>query len=298
MKTISKNLLGQRLKEIRQQKGLTQSKLAKGICTQAQISNLEREDSQENPTSYTLYLLSERLGVSMGYLYGQTSHEETHHSNLDSIKEIVTNLKNRRDYISLKYVIDNELKNVHSLTNVDKQYLYWHEAIYIYYLETDFALAEKKLKKALSLRTDMNNATARQQLIETKISYGIILSDEDKYEEAENMLFECFEASKEGENFNFHLYAKILFNISTNLTKQKKYQQSIEYCLISIEHCINKGILYTLGDSLYQTGFNYHQIKDLENGRKYMEQAKLIFEIQKNYEMVKFIEEKLKNLYI
>ena len=70
-------------------------------------------------------------------LYGQTSHEETHHSNLDSIKEIVTNLKNRRDYISLKYVIDNELKNVHSLTNVDKQYLYWHEAIYIYYLETE-----------------------------------------------------------------------------------------------------------------------------------------------------------------
>ncbi|MBR8644357.1 helix-turn-helix transcriptional regulator [[Brevibacterium] frigoritolerans] len=53
------------MKELRKQIGLSQEELATGICTQAQISKIEKGDVY--PYASTLYLISQRLGVDVNY---------------------------------------------------------------------------------------------------------------------------------------------------------------------------------------------------------------------------------------
>ncbi|WP_273716703.1 helix-turn-helix domain-containing protein [Alkalihalobacillus pseudalcaliphilus] len=292
----SRKILSERLKEMRVNSGLTQSKLAEGICTQALISNMEKEENKENPSSHTLFLLSERLGVSMSYLYGQDEVNKVNNdvlSNFRHIKYMVEKLKAKRDYYALKYIIDNELKKEGSLTNTDKQFLYWHQAIYIYYLDHDFTQAKEMLDKALEL-----NVVNKEQQIEIKMSYGIILSDEKKHEESEKILLECLNEYSTKELHIPTIYSKIVFNLSANLTKRREYKESLNYSLLGIENCMNHSSLFMLGDLYYQTGYNYYRLNEKEIGRDYMKRSILIFELQGNIDMVRYINNNIEKINI
>ena len=65
------NSIGQRLREARLAKGLTQEQLAKGLATKGFISQVERDRSV--PSLPKLRLMAERLGVPLGYFTGDTS---------------------------------------------------------------------------------------------------------------------------------------------------------------------------------------------------------------------------------
>lgn len=61
--------IGQRLKELRKSKHLTQAQVAEGInCTTAAYTRYEAGDRE--PSMETLAMLAEFFGVSMDYLYG------------------------------------------------------------------------------------------------------------------------------------------------------------------------------------------------------------------------------------
>lgn len=62
-----KNDIGNRLKQLRKQQGFTQQELAKGICTQAMISNFESGES--SPSSTVLFQLAERLQVDINAFF-------------------------------------------------------------------------------------------------------------------------------------------------------------------------------------------------------------------------------------
>jgi transcriptional regulator with XRE-family HTH domain len=57
--------IGKRIRSVRKAKGISQEVLAKGICSQAQISKIEK--CQAQPSVPTLFLISERLGVDCYY---------------------------------------------------------------------------------------------------------------------------------------------------------------------------------------------------------------------------------------
>ncbi|MFB4211644.1 helix-turn-helix domain-containing protein [Shouchella sp. JSM 1781072] len=292
-------VLGERLRSIRKMRGYTQNELAAGICTQGVISNIEGKNGKENPSSSILFQLSERLGVSMSYLYGQDDNGEliTNKDIRDTeVSEIIKNLKQRRDYSALRYIIESEKnKNLH-LTNAEKQFLLWHEAICTYYDTSNSTLTKEIFQKALKLDVE-NNDKNNLQLIEINLSLGIIEYEENNYNESKEILLKCIEAIMNNKTIKApEILAKIYYNLSNVCSSMKEFDQSLQYSFDAIETCVQNNILSVIGDSLYQIGYCYH-LKGKENlSINYMEKALVIFTIQKNDLMVKNIQKSINSV--
>lgn len=300
MEDFMRHLLGERIRHLRKLRGITQKDLAKGICTQAQVSNLERGTGNENPSSQVLYLLSERLQVDMSYLYGQYKTNYKNSTNQLEVKSVIDNLKSRRDYLSLKYVIDNELsaeKNKY-ISPFQKQYLYWHQAICAYHYSNDFNYAEKLINSALIMEVDQENEETHIQKIEIKVSYGLILYYEKVYDLATKLFLECIDEQKKftSSQSKNKILPKILFNLSKCYTAQENYDKALSYCLEAIDICVENDSLYLLGDVIYQAGYNYYMLGQLEEALSHMNDALIIFNIQKNDNLVKFVKIKINEL--
>lgn len=301
MNNSTQNVLGERLKKVRTFRGLTQSQLAEGICTQAQISNIEKGTGKENTSSQILYLLSERLDVDMSYLYGQRDEPSyLVNENFKQIKALIENLKSHRDYSSLNYVIQNELSNKKNkfASEFEQQFLYWHQAICTYYLEHDIEKAIDFFNKALSAISHYDTLESKIQYIEVKTSFGIILQEEKRYADSIQTLQECLDLNHElNQSHNKDkIHPKILFNLSINYTMQKMYNKALSLCLDAIDICLANDSLYLLGDVLYQAGYNYYMLDYKKEGLGYMERATVIFEIQKNSKIVQYIKNKIREL--
>lgn len=85
---------GESLRNIRKRAGFSQKELASGICSQAQISKIEK--NIEIPSALILNEISKKLGVDMNYFFEiQQSHK------IEFIKEFkskVWNLKKQKKY--------------------------------------------------------------------------------------------------------------------------------------------------------------------------------------------------------
>src|SRR6202165_5361060 len=65
------NFVGERLREARLSKGLTQAQLGKGLATKGFISQVER--NRTSPSLPKLRVMAERLGLPLHYFTGDTS---------------------------------------------------------------------------------------------------------------------------------------------------------------------------------------------------------------------------------
>ncbi|MCY8958034.1 helix-turn-helix domain-containing protein, partial [Bacillus cereus] len=66
--------LGIIIKELRKKKNMSQSELCHGICSQSQISKIEKGIIY--PSSILLYQLSERLGIDPNYIFALTKNKK------------------------------------------------------------------------------------------------------------------------------------------------------------------------------------------------------------------------------
>ena len=101
------SVIGQRIRELRKSLKLSQEELAEGICTQAQISKIEKGDVF--PYANTLYLISQKLGVDVNYFFeiGSTPR-------IDYVNEVIAQLKLARrklQFEELERIISLEEKN-------------------------------------------------------------------------------------------------------------------------------------------------------------------------------------------
>jgi tetratricopeptide (TPR) repeat protein len=68
------NSVGERLRQARRDRGLTQAQLAKGLATKGLISQIET--NRTTPSLPRLRLLAERLGLPLSYFLGQTPEDD------------------------------------------------------------------------------------------------------------------------------------------------------------------------------------------------------------------------------
>ena len=101
------SIIGQRIRELRKSLKLSQEELAEGICTQAQISKIEKGDVY--PYANTLYLISQKLGVDVNYFFeiGSTPR-------IDYVNEVFRQLRLARrslQFEEMERIIKVEEKN-------------------------------------------------------------------------------------------------------------------------------------------------------------------------------------------
>ncbi len=280
--------IGDKIKELRKLMGLSQSELAQGICTQAQISKIEKGDVF--PYASTLYLISQRLGVDVNYFFdiGTTPR-------IDYVQEVSRQLKLARrnlEYEEIYQIVKTEEKNALFLQNrKNLQLLLWHKGIYEYHLNKNVSKAFKLLDDAIQLTHDK---VWSEREIEISLSKGIILFEEGNLDDA----LSIYEPAKEQLNLLPYLQddtikSRLYYNLARTLTRLGKLDQSIRYCKQAIDYCIERDNLYLLGELHYHVGYNYELKKQIPIAKSYMEKALIIFELQMDEKYIQFIKRKI-----
>jgi transcriptional regulator with XRE-family HTH domain len=282
--------VGKKIKELRKNSKLSQEELAEGICTQAQISKIEK--GIVYPFAPTLYQISQKLGVDVNYFFdiGMTPR-------LDYVQEVFRQLKITRrnhQYEDMMSIVKVEKNNpLFEQNNRNKQLLFWHKGIYQFEVDDHPEKAINTLQNAISL-TKTSDRLWSEREIEINLTIGAILVKQDLNKAV--ILFKEIESHLEAlpSLSDVTIKTRLYYNISRVVTRLNKTEESNKYCDQGITWCLERDSLYLLGQLHYQKGYNFELDAKFQEAIRYMEKALVIFELQQDDKYTGLIQNKIK----
>ncbi|UXH43181.1 helix-turn-helix transcriptional regulator [Rossellomorea vietnamensis] len=284
--------VGRKIKELRKNSGLSQEELSDGICTQAQISKIEKGDVF--PYASTLYQISQKLGVDVNYFFdiGTTPR-------LDYVQEVFKQLQIMRRSLRFEEMMDivrtEEVNPLFLQNKKNMQLLLWHKGIYLWEVKKDLESSISTLREALEI-THVKGKVMLEREIEILLTIGGIY-----YKENNEKALTVFEEAKGHIQTlphinDYTLKTRLYYNMSRVLTKLSRINDSNKYCEDAIKWCLNKDSLYLLGELHYQIGYNLELLNQPLKAKSYMEKALIVFELQEDDKYINFIRNKIKEL--
>ncbi|PFJ30953.1 transcriptional regulator [Bacillus cereus] len=279
--------LGITIKELRIKKNISQSELCHGICSQSQISKIEK--GVIYPSSILLYQLSERLGIDPNNIFALTQNKKIKY--VENVKCVIKDCLKQKQYKELYEIVKKEKDEKNFQTKEDKQFLLWHEAIAIFVVDQSIKTALDFLNNALKLTvTNVDCLSEREiDIMQTKaIFYGA----NKEYEKSINILRKCL------TNYNKldfpkdkEIKLKIIFNLAKNLGHANQHEEAIKYNDMGIKLAINLNTLYLLGELYYGKAWNLLKFKqyneeDVDNN---MKKALFIFELTEKENLITIV---------
>ncbi|WP_336974512.1 helix-turn-helix domain-containing protein [Bacillus thuringiensis] len=281
------NNLGITIKELRIKKKISQSELCHGICSQSQISKIEK--GVIYPSSVLLYQLSERLGVDPNSIFAITQNNKLKY--VENVKNVIQDCIRQHQYKELYEIVKKEKSENNFQSIEDKQFLIWHEAIAIYRVNKSIKSALTLLNHALKL-TVTNADCLSEREIDIMQAMAIFYAENKEYEKSINILRRCL------TNFNKldfprdkEIKLKLIYNLSKCLSYTCQYEEAIKYIDKGIQLAINLNTLYLLGELYYGKGSNLLKLKQSndENVADNMKTALFIFKLTKNESKLQII---------
>ena len=276
------NDLGITIKELRMKKNISQSELCHGICSQCQISKIEK--GMIYPSSILLYQLSERLGIDPNNIFALTQNKKLKY--IENVKYVIKDCLKQKQYKELYEIVKKE-KNLNNFqTKEEKQFLIWHEAIAIFIVDKSLKNALDFLNNALKL-TLTNSDFLSEREIDIMQTMAIFYAENKEYEKSINIFKRCL------TNFNKldfprdkEIKLKLMLNLAKCFDFTYQYEEAIKYIDKGIKLAINLHTLYLLGELFYLKGqcllkMKQHNVEDvIYNWKK----ALFIFELtEKEY---------------
>ena len=278
-----------KLKQIRKKRGLSQAELAKGICTQAMISNFEKGESV--PTSIILFELAKKLHVDINYFFNNEGNSSTANSttseDFNKVKEIIEKLRKLRDYESLGYIVTSELnKNIDFDCALDKQYLLWHKGICDYYSKNDLDYALQTLFQAWNL-IGSDDINPNQQLSIVN-AIAMLYFQEKMYKESLHWYTENLHLL-EDKNLTPQVKIKVYYGLARSFSYLENYADALSYAKKAFDLCIAFESLYLLGDILFLLGRISLLQKNYLLSEQYLNYSKTIFLLEEKDEYIQII---------
>ncbi|MCA1065284.1 helix-turn-helix domain-containing protein [Rossellomorea sp. AcN35-11] len=287
------SVIGKKIRELRKAVGLTQGGLADGICTQALISRIEKGDIY--PSATALYQISTKLGVDVNYFFeiGTTPR-------LDYYREVekqLTKLRVEQKFGEMMDIVKTEEKNPFFYKDNEKlQLLYWHKSIHLFEIEKNPTAAFSLLHEAYDLTAHQKKAMSEREM-EILITFGIWETQQGSYQKALDYYQRVESAINPAEQLHDKsIKTRLLYNKARVLTRIEAFESSTDYCVKAINWCIDEELLWGVGESYYQIGFNYELMEDYEQAIPYMKKALLMFELRENTLYSSFLRDKLEHL--
>lgn len=227
--------LGTNIKNRREEMKLTQKDLASGICTQSQISKIEKGESV--PLADLLYRIADKLNISIDELYDNNKKK----FKLDIEK--YNKLLNCYDYISIEK----------ELFKIDKDLLGYEDKIYIEYLENilDSELHSKNtvnnLKKLLDINMDLINDELKVNIMN---SLGVLLMDQKQNTEAAKYLEKAYSIIFI-KQMDEKLSAKVLYNYLRLLLFKQNLKELYKESNEAINFSFRTGIYSYVSEYIY-----------------------------------------------
>ncbi len=293
MKKLDFTKIGEEIRNLRKSLGMSQVELAKGICTQSQISVIEK--GEVYPLASTLYLISQKLGVDINYFYEIASTPK-----VDYVNEVAHQFRQARR--EMKYDLIRDIvraeKNNPLFKNIrkNKQLILWHEGICEYEMNKNPELAKELLFEAIQL-THSTDKVFNEREIEIYSSIAVIhfnSHENEKVIEIYDMVLPHLERIPYPHDVT--IKSRILYNKAKALTRLSRFEESNHSCKQAIDWCLRTDNMYVFADLYYHTGYNYEMLENYITALRYMENAKKIFELRLEDRHIPYIEQRIKNI--
>ncbi|MDX8344135.1 helix-turn-helix domain-containing protein [Rossellomorea sp. YZS02] len=285
--------IGKKIVQMRKALGFTQKELAKGICTQALISRIEKGDIY--PNASTLYEIANKLGVNLNYFLEVGSTPRIDY--IEEVEKQLTRLRKAMEYEEMMDIVRVEEKNPLFHTNpTHLQLLYWHKGIYEKEVENQGEKSFNTLIYALNV-TGHDKKVLSEREMEIILSMGVIKFSLEQYEEALTLYDRVAHRLKTHPHLNdIRIQTKLLYNIARVHTRLRNDEESLTYCNEGIKWCLEHENMYLLGEFHYQKGYILELQKDIQEAIRYFKKSELIFELMEDQKYLPLIAPRIKQL--
>lgn len=287
--------LGEVIKEKRLEKGLKQSELADGICTQATISNLENKSGM--PNLPILVAIGNRLGIAFSELSDYTLTTTNYTVAIfNQVKQLCATYRHKEAHDVLVKEIDIKL-----LEKSEERKKYY------YYLGLTELIANKNFKDAyyyfnlvLVDKSDLN-VSLINVLATNGIGIAYVLESELEkaltyYEKALNQLEKLIENF--GEILDSADITTVYFNSAKFYSQIENYVKAVDLCNlgITIQHMNHTNS--ELDRLFYEKAFNLVKIGEMKEAEKFYFHAASVASLNGNDVVVKAIKMDMKEFKI
>lgn len=251
--------LGQKIKSIRKEQGLTQAELVGDRITRNQLSLIE--NGINNPSISTLEFLASRLNVPMSYFLSNDDFS------MHKCQKLITKSEAQLEagkHTQVVYEIEEFLNNINNQNDstmgdlLGKVYALLGTA----YINVDKSKAKECLLEAIRLL----EPTDQVWYLSKACNYlGILYDDENDWEQADYYLTKAHNLITNVSLDNIILKLNIAYNISYLYTKQGRYQELIDFITENLKYSNkykifhNFGIFNMLLSIAYRYTFDYNK---------------------------------------
>lgn len=264
--------LGQKIKELRMMRGLTQSDLGSGMVTPSMISQIEADKA--NPSHKLLCAIAEKLGVSVDYFLNdmQTKLEQT--STYKLAKSYMENAEYDRAISLLEELLENPAPHL-QLINIsfDLANCYMHVDQY----DRSTNLFDDVLEH--SIRNGEHNTAV---LALNKL--GVIQLRKENLLLAQFHWKKAYQILQRTEGIDVSTKAFVITNLGMVNLKLGEYDEALKYYTESYQLLQGTNYLKLIGETYNGLG---HANKELKNYKKAIEHTQDAIAIFKSLNLVK-----------
>jgi len=258
--------LGQRIRELRLKKGITQIDLSKGICTPSMISQIESDRAR--PSYKILFAVADRLEVPLDKLLTDVDLNLEYVSTYKMSRAMVAS----KEYASAIPLLKDLLETPRAqLSTMDLMY----DLAECYLYTADLEQAEELFGQVLEL------AILRQdhQLIALVLkNLGLIEFQRKKYQLAAYQWQKALEELDRANEEDLYLRACVLFNLGLTHKRLGKIEAALSYYNQASKLYEGVDNMQEMAKVYMGLGQSYKQLGDLERAVEYSERATAIFE--------------------
>lgn len=287
-------VVGDFLRETRLRKGYTQEEVSYGICTPASLSRIE--NGAQKPGRLILEKLFERLGTENNLFNSFVSREE-----MELYSEIQTLIRDiaDEDVARLEKQIDVVEKMAQNASELEHQCLYFAKGELARQKEKDDISAMEYYMKAIhiTLPDFDGKSPLRNNLLtfdEIMIINAIAILHADLGEivvavQLDMWLKEYMENKVVDGKMKTAKYPMILYNLSCWFGTQYCHKEALAMANQGVEYCVKYGNLPAFPRLVLNQGIALAELGQLDEAKKYLHQAVIIFEAMKRTDTVQFI---------
>lgn len=265
--------VGALIKTRRKELYLTQGELAEGICTQAMISKIEREDL--DPNGSLVDKIAKKLRVTVSYFYGeQPVFSEDKH--LTRVKELIYEEMSASNFDRADLLMETNKDLIKMAVALEDKYFFnWIEGCLYYYRDFDSKKALKYLK-----------SIPIKNIMETDLAFEITSSIASIYshESDKKKALEIYEKANfmQNKHTSIEAKAKFIFNFALTLKENEQYKRSLGVTLEGIDIIQKNHSLLSLGNLYWLKGILFDEFSQYEEAIEAYKTALMLFKIQNN----------------
>ncbi|KEO81079.1 tetratricopeptide repeat protein [Tumebacillus flagellatus] len=265
--------LGQKIRELRIAKGLTQSDLGSGLVTPSMISQIESDKA--NPSYKVLEAIAEKLETPLEHFLAdiQTQLEQT------SAHKVAKALLSSRNYERATGLLESLLdKPAPNLNLIDVK----SDLGDCYMNLGDYERAIAEFQDVLEIAKEKENTPA---LLTALNKLGVIEQKRQKYHRAIYQWRKAYELFDDLPHSEPYLQSQILTNLGTIHYQLGEFQDALGYYNAAYKFLSKSNHFEQIGFTYLGLGLSYKKIQEFEKAAEYSQYAIAIFESLKNMKL-------------